>query len=451
MTLPIVAIVGRPNVGKSTLFNRLAGHPLAIVEDHPGTTRDRVYAHATLEEREVILVDTGGLEVEPTTEMSQKIKAQVEIALAEADVVLFLVDAAGGITTLDQDVAQALRRWHRPTILVANKADNVRRELDAAEFYQLGLGEPLPVSAYHDTGVYDLIQETLKRLPAADAEDAVGEGVRLAIVGRPNVGKSLLLNTLLGEERAIVSDQPGTTRDALDSEIVVDGQAITLIDTAGLRRRGRVEGGIEKYSVLRTLRAIGRADVALLVMEAAEPATAQDTHVAGYILEAFKGLVLVMNKWDLVPRQDRDAAKWAQAVRDRFRFLPPTPVLFVSALKGWGVNDILPAALEVAKGRERRVSTGELNRAVEAAVGAHPPPSKGGRALRILYVTQAEARPPTFIFFVNDTRLLHFSYHRYLENQLRKTFGFEGTPLKLVFKSREREKVKGKTWVQSEP
>ncbi|MBI4297599.1 MAG: ribosome biogenesis GTPase Der [Chloroflexi bacterium] len=447
MTMPLIAIVGRPNVGKSTLFNRLARRTLAIVEDRPGTTRDRVYAHADLEGREVTLVDTGGLEVEPTTEMAQKVKAQVGVALAEADLVLFLVDAVQGITALDRDVAQALRRRRQPIMLVANKADSQSRAQDSVQFYELGLGDPIPVSAYHGMGVSELVEHMLEHLPAQAPEEAPAEGVRLAIVGRPNVGKSLLLNALLGQERAIVSEVPGTTRDALDTPLLYEGQPLVLIDTAGLRRRGRVEVGVEKYSVLRALRAIARADVALLVMEAPEPATAQDAHVVSYILEAYKGLVLVVNKWDLVPPEERDEGRWAQAIWEKFHFLPPSPLLFVSALKGWRLEDILPAALEVALGRSQRVPTGELNRVVAEAMSAHGPPTKAGRSLRILYVTQADVSPPTFVFFVNDPKLLHFSYQRFLENRLRQAFGFSGVSLKLVFRGRERGK--GKAWQPS--
>lgn len=438
MAKPIVAIVGRPNVGKSTLFNRLAGRRLAIVEDTPGTTRDRLYADVEWRGSSVTLVDTGGLWPEAQKDIEAQIRLQVEEAIDEADAILFLVDVTAGPIPDDFVIAGRLRRSSKPILLVATKADNPRRRDDATVFYELGLGDPIPISAYHGLGIRDLLEETLERVPPAAEAEGTPEMPKAAIVGRPNAGKSSLLNSLLGQERAIVDEKPGTTRDVLDTALTWDTQSLLLIDTAGIRRRGRIGPGIEYYGSIRALRAIQRADVAFLVLDASEGVTAQDTHIAGYIRDAYKGAVLVVNKWDLVAVDDWKSpqVEWEQVIRQRFRFMDYAPILFISAKYSRGVKGILPAALQVYQERQKRVPTGALNQTLEKILASHPPPSRGGRQLKIHYVTQAEASPPTFVFFVNNRELVHFSYERHLENRLREAFGFTGTPLRLVFKER---------------
>lgn len=453
MTKPIVAIVGRPNVGKSTLFNRLVGQPLAIVEDIPGTTRDRLYADTEWNGVPFTLVDTGGLEIgvavpgHPPTEGKplplsvaspqyvEQIRVQAEMAIAEADAIIFMVDAIDGLVAGDEDVAAVLRRSRKPLFLAVNKADNQARRAAAVEFYALGLGDPYPISALHGTGTGDLLDAVVASFPAQEAEEEV-EAIKIAIVGRPNVGKSSLLNRLLGQERAIVSEIPGTTRDAIDTYLEWEGVSIVLIDTAGIRRRGRIERGLEQYSVLRALRAIQRADVVLLLIEATEMVTAQDAHIAGYILEEAKSVVVVVNKWDLVKKDTYSMAEYTQRIRADLKFLDYAPVLFISALTGQRVDKVLPTALQVQKERLVRIPTSELNRIMMEAVTRHNPPSKAGKRLKFYYATQAAVNPPTFVFFVNDPRLVHFSYERYIENQLRARYSFTGTPLKLSFRQR---------------
>ncbi len=429
---PIVAIVGRQNVGKSTLLNRVAGKRLAIVADLPGTTRDRIFASVSWEGVEFTLVDTGGLELEPHSTIAQGVKEQVEVAIAEADVIIFLVDVKDGVTPSDLEMADMLRQVSKPILLVANKADNARLEAGAVEFYELGLGEPLVISAYHGRGTAELVDRIVSLLPAPLPVEAESEVMKVAIVGRPNVGKSMLLNVLLGEERAIVDDTPGTTRDAIDTLFDFQGQSVLLIDTSGIRRRGRVGVGVERYSVIRALRAIDRADIALLVIDATEPFTAQDMHIAGYIQQAVKGVVLVVNKWDLVT--DKNITEWNRYIRSQLKFMPYAPVLHTSAKFGQGVDKIMPQVCQVYQERLKRLPTAVVNGVVRQVVAAHNPPRSGGKRLKILYATQAEVNPPTFVFFVNDAKLIHFSYRRYLENKLRQSFGFVGTPLRLVFK-----------------
>ncbi len=430
---PLVAIVGRPNVGKSTLFNRLVEEPRAIVEDLPGTTRDRLYADAQWGGVAFTLIDTGGLVLWTEDELTMQVRRQVELAMAEAEAILFMVDVTEGLTVGDEEIAELLRVSQKPLLLVVNKADNEARRLAATEFYGLGLGEPYPISALHGTGTGDLLDALVASFPPRE-EVEEAEGVGVAIVGRPNVGKSSLLNALLGWERAIVSESPGTTRDAIDTQMSWDSQLVTLIDTAGIRRRGRVRRGVEQYSVLRALRAIQRAHVVLLLLDAPEGVTAQDAHIAGYAMEEARGIVLVVNKWDLM--READVSEYAKGVRQAFRFIPYAPLLFVSALTGRRVGTVLETALRVYQERLRRVPTSGLNRLLREAVASHSPPSKGGKRLRFYYATQAEVDPPTFVFFVNDPQLVHFSYRRYLENRLREGFGFEGTPLRLYFRRR---------------
>jgi len=444
MSKAIVAIVGRPNVGKSALFNRLIGRSIAIVEDVPGTTRDRIYADAEWSGAAFTLVDTGGLQVDgmlagennATPEMLvDQVHHQAQIAIAEADVVVFLVDGKAGMTATDQNVADLLRRTKKPVILAANKIDGESRRLAALEFYALGLGDPYAISALHGLGIGDLLDAMVAALPqeAADEDEA---SVKIAIVGRPNVGKSSLFNTLLGEDRVIVSDMPGTTRDAIDTHIEWEDQQLLLIDTAGIRRRGHIDPGIEKYSVLRALKAISRADVVLLLLDATEMVTAQDAHVAGYILEEEKGVVVLVNKWDLIEKDSQTIVEFTRRIRAELQFLDYVPVLFISAKTGKRVDLVLSTALRVRQQRLLRVPTAELNQLVQDATIRHAPPSKAGRRLKFYYATQVAVDPPHFVFFVNDARLVHFSYQRYIENQLRERYEFLGTPLRFTFRNR---------------
>jgi len=451
----MVALVGRPNVGKSALFNRLVGQRRAIVEDIPGTTRDRLYGNTEWNGTFFTVVDTGGLEIiesqklrrpqdqpQPLATASvgflEEIRQQAELAIAEADVIVMLVDVIDGLTPADEDVAEILRRADRPVVVAANKADNLAREQAAYEFYALGLGEVFPISALHGLGVGELLDAVVEALPPADEQEEP-EVLKIALVGRPNVGKSSLLNKLLGEERAIVSAIPGTTRDALDTYLTWEDKPVLLIDTAGIRRRGRIEQGIEKYSVLRSIKAITRADVVILLLDARDLVTAQDAHVAGYILEESRSIIVLVNKWDLIEKDTYTMDAYAKQIRAELRFLDYVPVLFVSALTGQRVQKVLPLAFQVYEERMVRITTGELNRLVEDAVIRHAPPHKAGKRLKFYYTTQASVDPPTFVFFVNDARLVHFSYQRYLENQIRKRYGYLGTPLKLVFRSRSKE------------
>ncbi len=459
MPKPYVAIVGRPNVGKSTLFNRLIGERRAVVSEIPGTTRDRIITEAEWNGRAFVLVDTGGIEILPdavtqgrrpgpvaplledSAQFIPLIRAQAEQAIEEADLILFLTDAATGLTGADREVADLLRRSDKPVLLVVNKVDNERRAQEAVEFYELGLGEIYPISAIHGTGVGDLLDLVVSRLPAPVEEpEADDDAVHIAILGRPNVGKSSLLNRLLGAERAIVSPVAGTTRDALDTEMVWDGQKIILIDTAGIRRRGKIVPGVEKYSVLRTIKATERADVALLLIDATEGITAQDTHIAGIIAEQGVSIVIVVNKWDAVPPEVRsERADVETEVREALKFMAYIPVLFISALTGQRVKHVLPTALEVVEARYQRISTGALNDVLRQALDHHSPPSKKGRKMKLYYATQAAVAPPLFVLFINDPRLVHFSYTRYLENCIRDVYPFPGTPIRLIYRGHDKE------------
>jgi GTP-binding protein len=450
MAKPVVALVGRPNVGKSTLFNRLAGERLAITDATPGTTRDRLYAEAEWNGVVFGIVDTGG--IDPTaggkaplsidsSDYIAAIRDQARIAVEGADLVLFMTDAISGLTPADEEVADILRRSQRrregkpwpPILLVVNKADNAQLREQVTQFYQLGLGEPFPVSAAHGTGTGDLLDALVAALPSGE-EAQEEESVKIAIVGKPNVGKSSLLNRLVGEERAIVSPIPGTTRDAIDSQIEFEGVRVTLIDTAGIRRRGRIEPGVEKYSVLRSLRAIERADVALLMLDATSGITAQDTHIAGFILDAWKSVVVLVNKWDAIPKDTYTMQNYTQRIRQELNFMDFVPILFISAKTGQRVEQVLPLALRVQEERLVRLSTAQLNRIIQAAQDAHPAPAHAGRALRIYYGTQVRSDPPTFLLYVNDPSLGHFSYLRFLENRIRQEYSFLGTPIRLILK-----------------
>ncbi len=447
MAKPIVAIVGRPNVGKSTLFNRLIGERRAIVQNEPGTTRDRVYGTAEWSGVEFTVIDTGGLQdddevgtSEESTEtyIARQTREQASAAIAEADVIVLIGDVTATPTAGDLEIAAMLRRADKPTILAVNKSDSGSRRDLAFEYYELGLGDPVPISAYHGNGTGDLLDRIVENLPDAE-EEIETEGPRIAIVGRPNVGKSRLLNALLGQERAIVSDLPGTTRDSLDTVIEWEDRPITLIDTAGIRRRGRVEHGIERISVMRSMRAIDRADVVLLVIDATEDFTSQDLHIAGYVEEQKKGLVIVVNKWDLVEKDSHTMDDYRARAARELDFMSYAPVVFISAKMGIRVGQVIDTALTVLAERNKRVSTAQLNKVLHDAVAKHQPPSRPGKWIKFFYVTQADTAPPTFIFFCNDPKLIHFGYRRYLENELRQAFGFQGTPLRISFRSRRED------------
>jgi GTP-binding protein len=438
--MPIVALVGRPNVGKSTLFNRLIGEHRAVVHDVPGTTRDRLYGTAEWRNREFTVIDTGGIGLDTGDgDLLADVRLQAEEAMREADVIIWVLDAATGLTAADHEVADELRLSPKPIILTSNKADNQRRQLDAlAEFVPLGFGEPILISALHGEGTGDLLDAIVDWFPKAPEQPETELAVSVAIVGRPNVGKSSLVNKLIGVRRSIVRDEPGTTRDAIDTPITRDGQTILLIDTAGIRRRGRIQPGVEKFSVLRTVRAIERADVAVLLIDATEGMLAQDAHVAGYVDEAAKGLIVAVNKWDLVERHPKAQQEYTIALRRELKFADWSPVLYISAKTGQRVDRVLETALAIQAERTKRVPTPALNDVIRKAVEAHPQTERG-RSLKIYYTAQTGTAPPRFTLFCNTPKLVHFSYERYLENTLRAHFRFEGTPIRLEFRGRGKE------------
>ena len=452
MTTPIVAIVGRPNVGKSTLFNRLAGEPLAIVDNVPGTTRDRLFSETVWNGVKFQIIDTGGIDPseggkEPlsisSADFITEIRSQAMLAVEEADAVVFVTDATSGITPADQEVAELLRRNQKrhagmafpPIHLAVNKADNQTLRAAAMEFYALGLGTPFPISALHGTGTGDLLDSVVGSFPL-ETEQEEDDSFKIAIVGKPNVGKSSLLNKLVGEERSIVSPIAGTTRDAVDTRMEFEGMPVTLIDTAGIRKKGKIDQGVEKYSVIRSMRAIERCDVALLLIDASDEISAQDTHIAGYILEKWKSTIVVVNKWDLIEKDSYTMDEYTKKIRAALNFVDYVPVIFISAFTGQRVNKVLPLALQVQEDRLAHVGTGSLNRILMKAQDQHSPTSKTGRILRIYYGTQVHTAPPTFMLYVNDPQLMHFTYLRFLENQLRMTFPYIGTPIRFVLKKR---------------
>ena len=437
MSKPIVAIVGRPNVGKSTLFNRIVGGRVAIVEGRPGVTRDRLYQDADWSGRTFTLVDTGGLDFKEEGEIISGVRQQAELAIREADVVLFVVDARAGLTAMDQDVAAVLRRAERPVILVANKVEDFTRVDDYYEFFQLGLGDPVPVSAIEGRNTGDLLDQVVSLLPPPEEIDDHGDVLRIAVIGRPNVGKSSLINAILGEERVIVSSIPGTTRDAIDTLFELNDKGYILVDTAGMRRRSRIDDNTERYSVIRSLRAVDRCDVAITVLDATQGVTEQDKRIAGYAHDNGKAALVVVNKWDLVEKDGRTMNRFTESIRDELAFMQYAPLLFTSALTGQRVDRVLELVDYVAEQHNMRISTGNLNSLIREAVLYNPPPGYKGRRLKVYYATQGGVKPPTFILFVNDKGLVHFSYPRYLENQIRQTYGFEGTPLRLFFRERE--------------
>ena len=453
MSKPVVALVGRPNVGKSTLFNRLAGERLAVVDDRPGTTRDRLVAEAEWQGISFDIVDTGGIDPtnlrrsEPlsldSADYIEQIRTQAELAMRDADAIIFIVDVESGVTPADVELAERLRKYQSqrrdcpqpPILLVVNRCDNKQRRSQTHEFYELGMGDPIPISALHGTGTGDMLDSLMDALQIVSKfDDDEDTTIKLAIIGRPNVGKSSLLNRLLGEERVIVSPIPGTTRDAIDTKLTYHGTSLILIDTAGIRRRGKIESGVERYSVIRALKAIERADVALLLIDATENVTAQDTHIAGMAIDKAKSVVVIVNKWDAIDKDAHTMPAFTEHIRQELNFMDYVPVLFVSAKTGLRVSQVLPTALQVQEERLRRIPTGQLNRLLRHALHDHPPPTRKGKRLRIRYATQVRTDPPTFLFHVNDPKLVHFSYIRYLENCIRAEYQFTGTPLRLSFR-----------------
>ena len=436
MSKPIVAVVGRPNVGKSTFFNKIVGRRVSIVEDTPGVTRDRIIAEAEWVGHYFFLIDTGGIEPDSEEIIPAQMRAQAEVAMDTADVIVFLVDGRDGVTTADMEVAEILRRKRKPVILVANKIDGLKVPDNFYDLYELGLGEPYAISAVNQLGLGDVLDEIVKNFPEGlEAEDDE-DSVKIAIIGKPNVGKSSIVNAFVGEERVIVSDIAGTTRDSIDTPFEKDGQKYVLIDTAGIRRRSKVNDDIEKYSVIRAIAAIERCDVALLVIDATEGVTEQDKKIAGIAHEAGKGIIVVVNKWDLVAKETNTMRDMTKKILGELIFMNYAPVMFTSAIKGQRLLPVIDMAKKVSEMRAMRVSTGQLNALVQDAMVMNNPPSDKGRRLKIYYVTQVSVKPPLFSFQVNDRKLMHFSYSRYLENKIRDAYGFEGTSIKFVFREK---------------
>lgn len=439
MSKELVAIVGRPNVGKSTLFNKLTGKRIAIVEDSPGVTRDRIYCHVEWLKHNFILVDTGGIEPESEDIILKQMKRQAELAIETADVIVFMVDGKEGIVPADYEVAEMLRKAKKPVVLIVNKIDNASLEDNKYEFYNLGIGEPLAISASQGLGIGDMLDEIVKNFK--DIADAVEETpeIKVAITGKPNVGKSSLLNKLAGEERVIVSDIPGTTRDAIDSYIQINEDKFLFIDTAGIRRKSKVKEEVERYSAIRSLAAIERADICLVMIDAEEGVTEQDERIAGFAHEAGKGIIIVVNKWDLIEKDDKTMNEFENAIRRDLAFIDYAPIAFISAKTGQRINKLIETIKYVDNQHAMRVRTGVLNEVVNEALLMKQPPIERGKMLKIYYATQASTRPPTFVFFVNYTDSIHFSYARYLENQIRKHFGMEGTPIRFIYREKKKD------------
>ncbi|MCM3769598.1 ribosome biogenesis GTPase Der [Priestia megaterium] len=436
MPKPIIAIVGRPNVGKSTIFNRIVGERVSIVEDIPGVTRDRIYSSGEWLNMDFNIIDTGGIDIgdEPFLE---QIKQQAEIAIDEADVIIFLVNGRDGITAADEEVAKILYKSKKPVVLAVNKVDNPEMRELIYDFYALGYGEPFPISGTHGLGLGDLLDEAAKHFPKEKDEDYGEEVIKFSLIGRPNVGKSSLVNALLGEDRVIVSDLAGTTRDAIDTKFTKEDQEYVVIDTAGMRKRGKVYESTEKYSVLRALKAIERSDVVLIVLNAEEGIIEQDKKIAGYAQEAGKAVVIVVNKWDTVEKDEKTMKKFEENIREHFQFLTYAPIVFLSAKTKKRTHTLLPMIDLASESHAVRVETSILNDVIMDAVAMNPTPTHNGNRLKIYYTTQVAIKPPTFVVFVNDPELMHFSYKRFLENKLREAFGFEGTPIKIIARPRK--------------
>lgn len=438
MYKPLVAIVGRPNVGKSTLFNAIVKKRISIVEDIPGVTRDRIYFDAEWLNQEFTMIDTGGIEfVDEENHIFTSMRYQAELAIREADVIIYLVDGRSGIQPQDQEIANILRSCGKPVILAVNKIDSVELAMNIYEFYSLGLGDPIGVSAVNRMNLGDLLDEVLKHIQRVPVQEDDEEMIHIAFVGRPNVGKSSMTNALLGQERVIVSNMPGTTRDSIDTQWEYGDSKFVLIDTAGMRRKSKIDIPVERYSVVRALRAVDRCDVAVLILDGTEGVTEQDKKIAGYVHEAGKGCIIVVNKWDLVPKDSKTSQKYEEDIRRELAFLQYAPILFASALTKQRINRLADMVKFVSEQQHMRISTSVLNELIEDAQLTNPPPSKGGKLLKIYYMTQASVQPPTFILFVNEPQLMHFSYLRFLENRLRETFGFEGTPIRLILRGKK--------------
>lgn len=440
-TRPIVAVVGRPNVGKSTLFNALAGENISIVKDTPGITRDRIYADVNWLDRNFTLIDTGGIEPESKDVILSQMRSQAQVAIDTADVIIFLVDVKQGLVDADFKVADMLRRSQKPVVLVVNKVDSVKKHMmDVYEFYNLGIGDPHAISAMNRMGLGDMLDEVVSYFAKDDDEEGEDERPRIAIVGKPNVGKSSLINKLLGEERLIVSDIAGTTRDAVDAEIVYNGKEYVFIDTAGLRRKNKIKEELEHFMIVRTVSAIERAEVVVLVIDAVEGVTEQDAKIAGIAHDRGKAVIIVVNKWDAIEKDDKTIYKFSEKVRNTLSYMPYAELLFVSAKTGQRLPKLFETIDMVSENHAMRVATGVLNEIMTEAVAMQQPPSDKGKILKLYYITQASVKPPTFVIFVNDKELMHFSYTRYIENQIRETFGFRGTPLRFIIRERKDNK-----------
>lgn len=440
MSKPIIAIVGRPNVGKSTLFNTLAGEKISIVKDYPGVTRDRIYADMTWLNHTFSLIDTGGIEMETKDKMLQHMREQANIAIETADVILFIVDVRQGLVDADYKVADMLRRSGKPVVLVVNKVDNFEKFMpDVYEFYNLGIGEPYPVSATSKRGIGDMLDAVLKHLDLEKLEEEEDERPKVAIVGKPNAGKSSLINKLLGENRVIVSDVAGTTRDAIDTEIVYHDTEYVFIDTAGLRRKNKIKEDIERYSIIRTVAAIERSDVVILMIDAVEGVTEQDAKIAGIAHDRGRGLIIAVNKWDAIEKDNSTVKEFTKKVRDVLSFVPYAEIVFISALTGQRTMKIFDMLEAVIQNHAMRIQTGVLNEILMEAVAMQQPPSDKGKRLKLFYMTQVSTKPPTFVLFVNNKELMHFSYQRYIENRIRDTFGFVGTPIRIFIRERKEK------------
>ena len=440
MSRPIVAIVGRPNVGKSTLFNALAGENISIVKDTPGVTRDRIYADVSWLNHNFTMIDTGGIEPDSSDIILSQMREQAQIAIDTADVIIFLVDVRQGLQDADSKVADMLRRSRKPVVLVVNKVDSFQKYMaDVYEFYNLGIGDPVPVSAASRLGIGDMLDEVVKHFPEDSGEDEEDERPRVAIVGKPNVGKSSIINRLVGENRVIVSDIAGTTRDAIDTEISHGGKEYVFIDTAGLRRKNKIKEELERYSIIRTVTAVERADVVVVVIDASEGVTEQDAKIAGIAHERGKGIIVAVNQWDAIEKTDKTIYEFSRKVRETLSFMPYAELLFISAVTGQRLAKLFELIDVIIENRAMRIQTGVLNEIITEAVAMQQPPSDRGRRLKIYYVTQVSVKPPTFVVFVNDKELMHFSYTRYLENKIREAFGFKGTSLKFIIRERKEK------------
>lgn len=438
MGKPIVAVVGRPNVGKSTLFNVLAGQQISIVKDTPGVTRDRIYAEVTWLDKAFTLIDTGGIEPDTNDIILSQMREQAEIAIETADVIIFMTDVRQGLVDSDAKVADMLRRSHKPVVLVVNKVDNFEKMMpDVYEFYNLGIGDPVPISAVSKLGIGDMLDEVIKYFPQNSDEQEEDERPKIAIVGKPNVGKSSIVNKLLGENRVIVSNIAGTTRDAIDTVIEHNGKEYVFIDTAGLRRKSKIKEDLERYSIIRTVAAVERADIVIIVIDATEGVTEQDAKIAGIAHERGKGIIVAVNKWDAIEKNDKTIYEYTNKIKDTLSFMPYAEILFISALTGQRLGKIYELIDEIIDSQSMRVPTGVLNEILTEAVAMQQPPSDKGKRLRIYYITQVSVKPPTFVMFVNDKALTHFSYTRYIENKIREAFGFRGTSIRFI--NRERK------------